>query len=325
MVTHHDTYDLLMAQIKILSEEIWKDKWEKGLQDKWINNFQEEEKLHALYLLSKFMYFGNDLIREMLKCIFRDIYRYPIIENYRRNNNHTLDPIAIEKHFNACLSQTRFLGLGNPSESGVHLLYLFRQENNLPKDLFINSGDIFSIHLVEKKDAVGNITERYHVSKLSRDDVKHYIFIDDFCLSGSQAVTYSQKHVKWIKDSDPTIKVDYYSLFSTAEGLKRVKAESSFDKVIAVYEIDETFKCFSDHSRYFSNERRNREHGYDKNICRTMCEGYGRRLCPEAPLGFSDGQLMIGFQYNTPDNSLPIFWKETSYWKAVFKRYDKLY
>ena len=73
MVTHHDTYDLLMAQIKILSEEIWKDKWEKGLQDKWINNFQEEEKLHALYLLSKFMYFGNDLIREMLKCIFRDI------------------------------------------------------------------------------------------------------------------------------------------------------------------------------------------------------------------------------------------------------------
>ena len=42
-------------------------------------------------------------------------------------------------------------------------------------------------------------------------------------------------------------------------------------------------------------------------------------------LGFKDCQLLLGFNHNTPDNTLPIFWyDEKNYnWYPIFKRYKK--
>ena len=43
------------------------------------------------------------------------------------------------------------------------------------------------------------------------------------------------------------------------------------------------------------------------------------------PLGFNDGAYLIGFEYNTPDNTLPIFWGTSNNWKPIFTRYEKIY
>ena len=43
------------------------------------------------------------------------------------------------------------------------------------------------------------------------------------------------------------------------------------------------------------------------------------------PLGFADGQHLFGFYYNTPDNTLPIFWCKSPNWSPAFVRYGKVY
>ncbi|MGB2867390.1 MAG: hypothetical protein WBD36_02975, partial [Bacteroidota bacterium] len=77
--------------------------------------------------------------------------------------------------------------------------------------------------------------------------------------------------------------------------------------------------CFDKQSAAFNGFGQHRE------VARRMTEHYGVKIEPKRPLGYQDSQLLIGFFYNTPDNSLPIFWSSKNNWKPVFKRYDKNY
>lgn len=54
---------------------------------------------------------------------------------------------------------------------------------------------------------------------------------------------------------------------------------------------------------------------------------YGELLWPGFPGGWGNNQLLLGFQHNTPDNTLPIMWAEGNAirrWTPAFKRYAKL-
>ncbi len=314
-----DLKEKYITKIKTLSETIWEGQAEKTQVDKWLDNFQESvdgsssERLHALCLLSQFMYFGNRQMRELLKALFRDLYKYPIIESIRKANGNSTDVDLISSKFKEELSKTRFLGVGNPSESGCHLLYYFRQENQLPKELFIHSHQIFKRHGREKPPTI-----RY-------PDVKRYVFIDDFSGSGKQAKEYSKDILKDIKCiTDKSISFEYYMLFSTKTGLKKIHDETLFNISKSVFELDETYKCFGRYSRYFLEKNK----AIDKSFARKMCTKYGNKLNPSDPLGFKNSQLLIGFHHNTPNNTLPIIWHDepTGFkWTPIFKRYQKIY
>src|ERR1035437_2980520 len=140
----------LINKILAFYSNIWKDKLEENFHLDWINNFinddkelEEKERINMLFLLSKFMYFGNKELRLLLISLYRDLYKYPLVSEIRRKNQDTIDIELINSEFNKVLKKTKFLGVGNPSESGVHLLYYFRQECKLNKKYFINSGEIF--------------------------------------------------------------------------------------------------------------------------------------------------------------------------------------
>ena len=53
-----------------------------------------------------------------------------------------------------------------------------------------------------------------------------------------------------------------------------------------------------------------------------MCLQYGKMAYPKAPLGFDDGQLLIGFSHNIPDNTVPIIWSTENEWNGIFPRDD---
>ena len=71
--------------------------------------------------------------QELMRVLFRDLYRYPIVEQIRKANNDTTNIDLINREFQDALDRTLFLGVGNPSESGCHLLYYFRQEMDYPR------------------------------------------------------------------------------------------------------------------------------------------------------------------------------------------------
>ena len=85
--------DKLFTKIKIFSETIWDREARQPQIEDWLANFstpangtEDECKLHALYLLSQFMYFGSRQMRELMRVLFRDLYKYPLVEQIREEN-----------------------------------------------------------------------------------------------------------------------------------------------------------------------------------------------------------------------------------------------
>lgn len=313
----------LFSKIKTLNECIWEGKIDRPRVDAWLQNFADDqagspsERLHLLYLLQKFMYFGNKQIRELLKALYRDLYKYPIVEGIRLQNGNTIDADFVSKAFHSELLQTRFLGMGNPSESGYYLLYFFRQENRLPKTLFIHSHQIF------KRYAPVRFLS-FRRTALGFPSVKRYVFIDDLCGSGTQAIDYSEQILRDLKKLNRSAEISYYTLFATTAGLKEVRTSTLFDKVECIFELDETFKCFSADSRYF----RPPHASIDKQFAEDTCTRYGKTLFPHHPVGYKNGQLLLGLHHNTPDNTLPVFWYDepgNKPWVPIFRRYPKYY
>lgn len=319
-MTRQEHFDDLQAKLKALDDTLWEGRAQWPHVQKWLDQFEQsttlhdDEQLQMLFLASHFMYFGLQQIRALLRSLFRDLYQYNVVEQIRRNNGDTRDRKFIDEQFRKNLLATRFLGVGNPSESGSHLLYYFRQENRLGKKYFINSHEIFSRTIQN-----GSIENTIRDTNINR-----YVFIDDLCGSGSQATSYTRDLVQPLKAANSSIHVSYYPLFATSFGLGEVRKLGSFDDVATVVELDETFRCFSTNSRVYKNQ----QSPFSRGQARDIAEKYGKALAPQHPLGWRDGQLLVGFCHNTPDNTLPIIWfdePDGTPWTALFRRYPKQY
>ena len=339
------TKEEIYKRLLVLNFTLWENRVFRTHIEDWLKNFDsDQDKDYALYILSRMMYFSADNIRCLLKTLYRDNIRYPLIRMIRKRNGNTLEESVIEAEFFEELKKTRFLGVGNPSESGVHLLYYFRQENNIPKDLFVNTDDL--VIFEEDKTThrlVPKLKEKYK-------DVKRFVFIDDLCGSGQQA-TSNDSNVRrcvnnlrsLIADAD----ISYLMLFGLKEGVKNVKdyidpntSKPLYDYVDALIELDESYQCFNDNSRYFKNVD-----NFYKNVAETIAYHYGYPLAlhmakkqgfispqleavaDHRALGFGNNQLLISLHHNTPDNTLPIIWfdEDKQTWSPIFKRYNKNY
>ncbi|MCA0948670.1 hypothetical protein [Shewanella chilikensis] len=323
-------YSKAKKKLLALTRFAWNNKIDWQDVEAWLDNFNanddlnECEKLQMLHLLDQFMYFGEREIKILLQCVFRDKFKYKIIHHIRKKRQNTLDREIIEKNFQNELMNTRFLGVGNPSESGTHLLYYFRQENKLPKNLFQHKDDIFETeHVIRDESENGPIIRK--TERLANLEISNYVFLDDMCGSGVQASIYLKETVEKVKLLNPKAKIFYYVLFANSEGIKNIKSRVGLyiDYIDCVFELDNSFKCFGENSRHFKSTNEY----IDRIKSQAISSKYGAMLLPNCPLGYDDNQLLIGFNHNTPDNTLPIIWfdEEGINWRPIFKRYNKIY
>lgn len=320
--TPDDTRAALRDRITVLSERAWENRntWPSVLA--WLNNFDgragidpEIEKLHALFLLSHFLFVGGAETRVLLRAVYRDLFMVPLIQEVRQNLGGSRDCQAVTAGVATALNRTRFLGVGNPSESGVHLLYFFRQENALSKELFLDPAAMFTTIV-----APDGTTSR----TVSNPDIDRYVFVDDVCGTGDTAVEYSKNVLTELASQLPNVKLHYLAMFGVKKGMDRVRQSTRFGaNSAAVFELDETYQCLSDRSRILHA----RPAHIDPSTLANVALTYGALICPLHPGGFEGNQLLLGFQHNTPDNTLPIIWGEGSDampWTPAFKRYPKL-
>ena len=321
-IDQREDWDRLRRRILVLNERAWSGTLQWTTVCQWLNNFNGDsgldtatERLHALYLLSQMMYFGSREIRVLLHALYMNFFLIPIIQHARQLHNNSRDPDIIRRQTFTCLEKTRFLGVGNPSESGVHLLYYFRQENGLSKNQFLDSANIFSRSTI---DGTTKTTLRF-------GDVERYIFLDDLCGSGETAEIYSEDLLPRILSVNQSIELHYYAIFATSSGLKRVRDKSLFrDRCGSVFELDESYKCLSSQSRYLTVL----PHTIDSDCLKKLNSHYGSLVCPGHANGFENGQLLLAFNHNTPDNTLPIIWRDQDNgspipWVSAMKRYPK--
>lgn len=312
-------------KLQILNQCVWDNVCDKPQINKWLEQFKgdviaaDDEKKYMIYALSKFMFFSQRMVREMLISLYRDFIKAPIIQNIRRNHENTTNSKQITKLYSENLNTTRFIGVGNPAESGAHLLYIFRQVNNLEKKLFCDLHGAFDI----VTDPNGEAPQ--WVARV--ENIKRYIFFDDFVGGGTQASRYLEKPIASIRNNNPDIELIFISLFSTSNGLSKLNEEKLFNgKASCLFELDETFKSCSTGSRYFEKHPT----WFSIETFRTIAQHYGTPLYEKA-LGHGDCELLLGFSHNTPNNTLPIFWKNGSMngssisWFPIFERFDKNY
>jgi hypothetical protein len=308
-------------KLRTIVNEAWDREVSWPEIESWINNFtgevldRDKEQLYSLFALSRFMYFSKKLVREMLKSLYRDQFESPLIQRIRRKCRGTSNSALIRKLYAQELSSTRFIGVGNPSESGAHLLYYFRQVNYLPKNLFVDLGSAFIPDVDPRTKLIRYIPRESGISR--------YVFFDDLVGSGTQASGYLAGHLSRIRCYNKSLDLRFMSLFATTEGLNKLNNHGMFNgKAMCLFELDETYKAFDKSSRYFSKSP---PHHIDDIY--KIANSYGEKLQPRQALGYKGGQLMLGFSHNTPDNTLPIFWDEghNMPWSPVFIRYDKNY
>lgn len=153
----------LMKQIRITIEVAWRNGLELSMINKWLENFtgealgskKNEENL-ALWMLYNFTYFNEEEVKHLCKLLLKK-YLHIALQ----------DKAAGLGEINNVLKNSKFVPLGRSSESGAYVLYLFRQENDLPVIFF---GDDLEL----RKD-------------------QSVVFIDDMTLSGNQALKKIQK------------------------------------------------------------------------------------------------------------------------------------
>lgn len=294
-----------IEKIMTLSQHAWEGHCDQPVIDRWLSCFNgrsghgiDVERLHALHLLSNFLYFGTDEVRELLRALYRDVFRYQSIERIRKANEDTSDSDLISRLYDRELQATRFLPLGNPSESSSHLLYYFRQVNDLPADLFAHVHDV--------------IDSNHPVCKITR-----CVFLDDFAGTGNQAIEYS-KVVKDLRTCGVQT-ISYYAMVATPNALHAIAQCPGLDDARCVVELEQELRAFSDGSLFFVD----RPPKISQKTMRQIATTYGDHLCQGWPLGYGDGELLLGFAHNIPDNTLPIFWAATDAWRPPFPRYIK--
>lgn len=319
-IEYDDVIENYKSQIEKLSLWLWGNRIKEKHINLWLENFNEsdnpsKEKQLALTLLNQFMFYDLREVRQALKSIFKDLYLAPYISEYRRKyNSYSMKDYT--NYIETTLKKTRFLGVGNPSESSSLLLYFFRQKNNISKDYFTESCQF----LIENPE---------------NNDIENLVYIDDLSGSGSQATKNLSKIIDRIrairKKSNTSIRISYFTLFATSDALRYLKDfegednEKLFDRVDSIFELDSTYKVFSKDSRYISDKE---ESTFFKQLCK---DNYLKKCQVEdiqttGECGYGNTQLLLGFFYNIPNNTLPMFWSNNPPdWHPLFKRYNKKY
>ena len=296
--------DILMDILQKTISNAWniRDHIHQPSIDRWLENFTGEalcniddrskreraakrEKQLALFLLCNFVYYNENEIKYLTKVML-DKYIHNVFISESKNTITNID-------FNNLIQKTLFTFLGNISESSSYLLYLFRQENDLSKECFVENGTTENI-----------------------------VFIDDFSITGSQASSYINKKISQYPQ-EGNKKFYVLLMITTDEAIKELEKINNVT-VLPCIVLDGNSKAFSDSSIVFA--------GYAdiyKFMAKKMCEYYGKKITISKngaiPLGFGNGGYMFGAYYNIPDNTLPIFWSSQNNWNYLFKRYDKKY
>lgn len=318
-----EKYLEIESELEVLTAQVWDHIIGMPEIIEWLEQFngqvvsEEEEKKYMLTALSKFMFFSRDMIQEMLISLYRDHFKAPLMQLIRRNNNDTLDFSLLNSIFNERLEKTRFIGVGKPAESGTHLLYIFRQVNGLKNSIF---SDIHTSFEINNDNGISKWI-------VKDQNVERYIFFDDFVGGGTQVKRNLLNILCDIKRDNPNLEVSFLSIFSTNSGISLLNKDDLFSgNASCLFELDDTYKsCFSE-TRYFKKIK-----DFDVEKFKIIVEHYGKILYPDHPLGYSNCELLIGFEHNTPNNTLPIFWKSdfveslNKSWFPIFKRFEKNY
>ncbi len=297
------------SRIRALSEAVWEGYAKEQVVEDWLKGFAgevceaETEKYYALYLLHQFIYFGQDEIDALLYSMFRDHILYPQVQECLELNP-TFGDGEIRRFLEQAVSRMRIVPVGDVSESASMLSYRLRQLASLPPDSIRTMGEVF---------------EQLTANSAS---VTHVILTDDFLGTGDQLCEKHNDQVKRLRSKG--VIVNYVALVGMQRGLEKVRSGQLFSEVNAVVTLDNSYSISQTPCVHMNELDACPPLSSDE--CSRVVRHYGGKLFRHHPMGYKNCGVMVGFNHNTPDNSLPIFWVKSKqhHWTPIFERREKV-
>ena len=297
------------SRIRALSDAVWEGHAKEQVVQDWLNCFVgavsdvETERCYALYLLHQFIYFGQAEIDALLYSMFRDHILYPQVQRCLEVNPSLSDD-EIKCALEEAVAKLKIIPVGDVSESASMLSYRLRQVSGLPPE------------------GIRTMAEVLDQLKTDNHSITHVILTDDFLGTGDQLCEKHNDQVKHLTSLG--IVVDYVALVGIQRGLEKVKSGCLFHHVNAVVMLDNAHSLSS--SPCVHMNELDECPPLSSAECLRIIRHYGTCLLPHHPMGYKDCGVMVGFNHNTPDNSLPIFWmrSKSHRWTPVFERHSKV-
>ncbi|MFC1724053.1 hypothetical protein ACFL4T_00395 [candidate division KSB1 bacterium] len=185
----------------------------------------------------------------------------------------------------------RFVPVGYVAKSGGVVAYFYKNRNNLKASQFIS-------------------TEDFRNLKTGKDSA--IVFIDDFIGSGHQAAALWREIIAPIVSHEKQSNIIFAALVGYENGIEYLHKNTEF-KIIVADKVLSSESPFAEDSRIF-------EITEERVHARNILQKYGKHLFPDHPFGYASSELLVGFFYSTPTNTLPVFWSYKADWKPLLPR-----
>lgn len=259
---------------------------EEGVR-RWLTQFGSNQDQRLMFsLLKGVKFYSEQLVREKMNSAMSEI-RKKTVERRREGERKRSDVMVTY--------------LGDVGKSGTQYARLFCQANGILRQNVIQMSD-----LIQKGgDSLHNISA--------------VVAIDDLLGTGQSIETALDKmnsHIgQHLRSAGITMFIVAICGFESAIS----KVEESIQRnqlpveLIVCDVLDDSDRAFSESANFFANSA-------DRLRAREIAKDLGTRLEKKWPLGFGDCEALIAFFSNCPNNSLPIFYKDTPEWRGILPR-----
>jgi len=253
---------------------------------RWVLQFSTTERLIACKLLDGFRYYDETRFRAIWMSVFRKL------------------PVDVQR-------VSPFVGLGAAAKSGNLSMYFLRQA--LLRDAEV--GEMFSDASVQKR-RFRNLDEIRRDLTLAEP----VVFVEDFACTGRTSAMFVREA---LGDAPRFPGVPCYLCIPVAfeSAVRYLK-----DNVVG-RGVDELFvgEVVPDSERAFAPSNPIWKSAAERESAREWARVIGERLEPGVALGYKESEARVAFFYNTPDNTLPLFWSTREVggvaWQSLFDRY----
>jgi hypothetical protein len=281
---------------KLVQARVWDEIKEHRLEG-WIGCLQNHSaELLGAYLLDNLCFRSRDQFFSMLDALFLDLPAYPGMPD--RGGRLTDRLRSFPQPGNASsIRLAPVIGLASPpTKSGPYILRLAQRRYGIRSEWLVWP------HQLAKEERLTEI-----------------IFVDDFCGTGQQFVDFAKSiHLSKLHQERGDTRITYLVAAAHESGIKKIRCELPFVYVKCAEKLgpitsvlDE--KCFD---RYQIDGFRD-----------LVLEQYARVTAQcglptkgKFAKGFGELSLAYAFAHATPNNTLPIFWRETDLWTPLLER-----
>jgi hypothetical protein len=258
----------------------------------WLDQFKDASEQRLMFqLLQGVRFYSSSAVRAKLReahgIVVRELARRGIARREEQNARKRTD--------NMLLSYA-----GGAGKSGPFYTRLYADENSIYADRVIGPDGL--------ADAISKST-----------DVHALVLVDDFLGTGRQAegelAQFITRYGDLIREKELLVFFICVAGFvSAADRLIRKFRTSPFIRIHVCDPLAETDRCFNDESAIFPDPS-------SRVRAEEIARGQGALLEPKQPMGYGDCQASVVFEFNCPNNTLPILWKRGKTWEPLFPRH----